>query len=345
MEIAVAGTLIACGVVSLAMGGVSVHKAYKSSREHNAAYIIPLSVRANTYHIHTDPAAPMQKVIISDEWDVPIYTLERESRHAKHWSLLCFDDRVQVASLSTASLGSRFCIRDETRDLQKVVCKKRQYGRYYEFSLRKTNIPRPSNSDPLPSYDECGVLNPTLFAQVGGGEVDDSDFDLDTPQVWQSRNPFNTPSADPMRAAAYSAPSPAIAVGEITAPYTNSDPMYQWNSTTKFLEKCTNLDAGIHETRERIAFVNMKNPKRLRFDITIDETKIHRDIAIMTALSCVMGAWKSERPPKPVKSSSEFPPLQQRLNNVQEYVSSKVRGQPSIAEQLSEESSTVPAAA
>lgn len=343
MEIAIAGTLIACGVVSLAMGGVSVHKAYKTSREHNAAYIIPLSVRANTYHIHTDPAAPMQKVVISDEWDVPVYTLERESRHAKHWSLLCFEDRVQVASLSTASLGSRFCIRDETRDLQKVVCKKRAYGRYYEFALKKTDIPRPSESEPLPSYDECGVLNPNLFRATR--DADDSEVDLDTPQVWQSRNPFNTPSADPMRAAAYSAPSPAVAVGEITAPYSNSEPVYQWNSTTKFLEKCTNLDAGIHETRERISFVSMKNPKRMRFDITIDESKIHRDIAIMTAMTCVMGAWKSERPPKAVKSSSEFNPLQQRLNNVQEYVSSKVRGHPSIAEQLSEDAAAVPAVA
>lgn len=337
MEIAIAGTLIACGVVSLAMGGVSVHKAYKSSREHNAAYVIPLSVRANTYHIHTDPAAPTQKVVISDEWNVPVYTLERESRHAKHWSLLCFEDRVQVASLSTASLGSRFCIRSETRDLQKVVCKKRQYGRYYEFKLKKADIPRPSENEPLPSYDECGVLNPTLFDQAGE-DVED----LGTTQHWASRNPFNAVSTDPMRAPAFSAASPAIAVGEITAPYTHCEPVYHWNTGSKFLEKCTNLDAGIHETRERIAFVSMKNPKRLRFDISIDETKVHRDIAIMTALVCVLGAWKSERRPDVVRSNAELNPLQQRLNEVQDYVSSKVRGQPSVAEQLAEGSTGIP---
>ncbi|ANB15651.1 hypothetical protein AWJ20_3288 [Sugiyamaella lignohabitans] len=67
--------------------------------------------------------------------------------------------------------------------------------------------------------------------------------------------------------------------------------MYQWSTKGKFLERVFNIGEKESEVRERVAAVAINGNKG--FTIRIDECKVPRELAIMTAMISYIDQWNT----------------------------------------------------
>lgn len=66
---------------------------------------------------------------------------------------------------------------------------------------------------------------------------------------------------------------------------------YEWNSSSRFLERVINPGGGDEEVRQRVAKARQMRTMRFDFEILIDETLVDREVAIITAYIAMLTQW------------------------------------------------------
>ncbi|CAK7896862.1 hypothetical protein CAAN1_04S05116 [[Candida] anglica] len=73
--------------------------------------------------------------------------------------------------------------------------------------------------------------------------------------------------------------------------YTTDGAKYSWVRGSKFLEKVTNPNGGVEESRQRVAKVKLMRQFKFDFEVLVDEELIDREVVLSTAFVSMLTQW------------------------------------------------------